>query len=322
MTAGVVAPGVPGVPWAAGGSSTRRRYTSRTVSVSSGLRFVEPDTKATRLPSPCSDGWEDEASPLAPVAPAARLASATAPVSRSRTYTSAAASRSAGSRFVPCEMNATRRPSVEIDASIEGPLLRAPAAPGARLTSVVVAAARSRRNTSTPSSVSAGSSVVAPESKATRRPSREIRARWDPRSPAAPVAPVARLTSVVVCAPTSRTTTSTWPLTSPGTRSVAFVWNATREPSPEIVGSAESPVPLTPAPVARLTRVVVPVERSRRKTSEMVSRSSGSRFVAVERNATYRPSAETDGSADSRFAFVPPAPRLTSVVVRATVSRR
>jgi len=50
-----------------------------------------------------------------------------------------------------------------------------------------------------------------------------------------------------------------------------------------------------PPPVATLTLVVVPVRRSRTNTSSTPLVSPGTRFGAIERNATYRPFALSRG---------------------------
>src|SRR5439155_10481148 len=93
--------------------------------------------------------------------------------STSRTKTSAVASVSAGSRLFATEWNATKRPSAERAGPKEPPLPFAPAAPVARLASVVVFEAMSRTKTSKVVSGSAGSRFDAEEVKATKRPSAE-----------------------------------------------------------------------------------------------------------------------------------------------------
>ena len=75
----------------------------------------------------------------------------------------AVVSLSAGSRFVARDWNATRVPSEEIVGWTEGWFPSAPAAPLARLTSVVVLATRSRMKTSALGSVAAGSRLLEPE---------------------------------------------------------------------------------------------------------------------------------------------------------------
>jgi hypothetical protein len=108
----------------------------------------------------------------------------------------------------------------------------------------------------------------------------------------------------------------------------------TRPPSGKMVGTNESPVAEAPVMLsARLTRVVVPLCRSRTNTSEhgvgsvhssgQESPSSLLRLPAVEANATNWPSAEVVGPVESASAPTPVAPsaRLTNVVVAAYRSR-
>ena len=141
---------------------------------SSGCRFEAPELKATKRPSAEIAGSEELPSPLAPVAPVARLTSVVVFACRSRTNTSVIASVSSGCRFEASDSNATERPSAEIADRMERPFALAPVAPSARLTSVVVFACRSRTNTSRIASVSSGCRFVADESKVTKRPSAEI----------------------------------------------------------------------------------------------------------------------------------------------------
>src|SRR5207249_4297465 len=82
---------------------------------------------------------------------------------------------------------------------------------------------------------------------------------------------------------------------SSGTRFVASDQNATNRPSPPIAGPPLAPFASAPA-LSTLMRSVVPVTRSRTKTSEASLPSSGTRLVALDVNATYRPSALMDGN--------------------------
>ena len=78
-----------------------------------------------------------------------------------------------------------------------------------------------------------------------------------------------------------------------------------------------------PAPVARLTSVVVLATRSRTKTLATPSSSSAERLSAPDRKTTRLPSPEMSGVNAAALAAAPPGPvaRLTSVVVLATRSR-
>ena len=91
----------------------------------------------------------------------------------------------------------------------------------------------------------------------------------------------------------------------------------TRPPSGKIVGTNEASVPAAPVrPSARLTSVVVR-RQSRTNTSGTApacrtsaaqsSTSTSLKLVAVEANATYRPSAEIDGPVESASAPAPVA---------------
>ncbi len=77
---------------------------------------------------------------------------------------------------------------------------------------------------------------------------------------------------------------------SPATRFEAHEWNATYRPSPLTAGQPLWPLGDEP-PTARLTRVVVAVCRSWTKMSDHPPPSPGTRSLAAETNATYRPSA-------------------------------
>ena len=194
----------------------------------------------------------------------------------------------------------------------------------ARLTSVVVLATRSRTKTlATPSSSSA-ERLSAPDRKTTRLPSPEMLGVKEPAMAGAPPAPVARLTSVVVLATRSRTKTLATPSSSSAERLWASRRKTTRLPSPEMLGVKEPAMAgAPPAPVARLTSVVVLATRSRTKTLATPSSSSAERLSAPDRKTTLRPSSEMSGLSAAALAAAPPDPeaRLTSVVVLATRSR-
>ena len=85
------------------------------------------------------------------------------------------------------------------------------------------------------------------------------------------------------------------PLVSSPTRFEASELNATNRPSGEMASDS----PLNPLAwrsfVLIETRRVLPVNRSRTKTSKEWLVSLGTRFEAIESKATYRPSAETAG---------------------------
>src|SRR5689334_8246444 len=73
----------------------------------------------------------------------------------------------------------------------------------------------------------------------------------------------------------------------------AVDWKARNLPFDDKAGEPLPPSACTP-PGPTETRVVVPVWRSRRKMSEESLVSLGTRFVVLDMNATYRPSAEID----------------------------
>src|SRR3954469_19389906 len=103
----------------------------------------------------------------------------------------------AGSRFVAVESNATYRPSAEIDGPPwKPPFPSTPAAPVARLTSVVTPAPRFRTNTSGCESLARPAArLPAFDQNATTFPSAEIDGSPETASPCAPPAAVdARLT--------------------------------------------------------------------------------------------------------------------------------
>src|SRR4051794_4471957 len=105
------------------------------------------------------------------------------------------------------------------------------------------------------------------------------------------------------------------PSASSVTRLVAFEAKATKRPSDEIDGTPELPSPFAPAiPEPRLASTSVPACRSRTKTSETASASSGCRFVALELKATKRPPAASAAAVEPSLPVAPSAPpaRLTS----------
>jgi hypothetical protein len=164
--------------------------------------------------------------------------------------------------------------------------------------------------------VSPGTRLPAYESYAMNRPSAEI-AGWRLSSlPGAPSNPP--LTRLVHPINRSWTNTSRNTLVSPGTRFVESDTNATYRPSAEMDGAQLAPFPSTPLR-STLTRVVTPATRSRTNTSSTPLVSPPTRFRAEDLKATYRPSADTDGSP------LAPAPGLPSTatlinVVAATVA--
>src|SRR2546428_31025 len=81
-----------------------------------------------------------------------------------------------------------------------------------------------------------------------------------------------------------------------------------------------SPLPCAPWE-STLTRLVLPVLRSRTKTSLTVFVSPPTRLFATELNATKRPLAEIDGTKLAPFPCAPCEPTLTRVVLPALRSR-
>src|SRR5215216_1881256 len=88
---------------------------------------------------------------------------------------------------------------------------------------------------------------------------------------------------------------------------------ATKRPS-RLIAGAVPPALASAPPVATLTRVVVPVWRSRTKTSGFLFRSPETRFVASDEKATKRPSALIAGSSLSWSPSTPELDWLTSSV--------
>ena len=131
---------------------------------------------------------------------------------------------------------------------------------------------------------------VAPEKKATWRPSSETAATslWSSDGP--PSRPT--VTSTVLPDWRSRRKMSSLPLVSPSTRSVASLVKASQRPSPLSDASTLDPFPGSP-PTPTLSSVVAPVRVSRTYICECSPLVPGARFVANEKNATYRPSADS-----------------------------
>src|SRR5215217_499771 len=148
--------------------------------------------------------------------------------------------------------------------------------------------------------------LLAFDSKATERPSPEIDAKREASSPTAPLGPLARLINWVVSVCRSRTKTSVTPFPSTALRLLASDSKATKRPSAEIEGLDELPSPPGPvAPPVRLTSLISPVRRSRRKTFETPLLSKRLRLSASDWKATKRPSAEIEGRNESPSAATP-----------------
>ena len=130
---------------------------------------------------------------------------------------------------------------------------------------------------------SPGVTLPASVAKATNRPSPEIEGAKTSPFTWAPLWP--RLTRVVRPEARSRTKMSVSPLVSSRTRLVASEAKATNRPSAEIDGLKLAPLPGLPSE-ARLTLVVLPVLRSRTKTSSARFRSPGTSPLASEAKAT------------------------------------
>src|SRR5262245_45339322 len=125
--------------------------------------------------------------------------------------------------------------------------------------------------------------------KATSRPSAEIEpAPWTPGIDA----PLdVTLTRSVVPFHRSRTKTSSVPFESPGTRPFVVQLKTTNRPSAEMEPPYDGASPWRP-PAPTLTRSVVPLWRSRTKTSTNPFVSPVTRFVAPRQKETYRPSSD------------------------------
>src|SRR5690606_34511413 len=134
-------------------------------------------------------------------------------------------------------------------------------------------------NTSKVSLVSPGTRVEARDWNATKRPSALMRPSQLVACTCAPS--LATDTRSTCLASRSNTNTSGWRFVSPGTRLVARDSNTTNRPSGLMVGAWL--VPSACAPLLETdTRSVVPVARSRTKTSTRPLVSPGTRFVAFE----------------------------------------
>src|SRR5688572_25801119 len=121
---------------------------------SAGSRFVARDVKATNRPLALIVASNEPTVALAPDAPVALDTRTVVEATRSRRYTSGALSVSLGWRFVPWELNATKRPSAEIEPPPEPEFALTPVVPTDA--SVVVLATTSRTNTSEMTSPSLG----------------------------------------------------------------------------------------------------------------------------------------------------------------------
>src|SRR5262245_25495871 len=162
-----------------------------------------------------------------------------------------------------------------------------------------------------------GTRLSEKETNATKRPSRLIAGSVPPAL--AWVPSLATLTRVVTPVRRSRTNTSAVPLLSPWTRLDDSDENATKRPSPLMLGPPmRSRTPLAPSPCLpleeTLTRSVVPSNRSRTNTSAVRLVSLGTRFSENDENATKRPSALTDGNSLSWSPCTPALLALTSSV--------
>ena len=120
-----------------------------------------------------------------------------------------------------------------IEGSTEEASPPGPAGPGARLTSLVVAAETSRTKMSVNVSSSSPERLSAFDWKATKRPSPEMTTSDALPSPPGPVGPSARLTRVVASASRSRTKTSSAATSSSAERLLAAEMKATARPSAE-----------------------------------------------------------------------------------------
>src|SRR5262249_2372238 len=149
-----------------------------------------------------------------------------------------------------------------------------PPAPGSHRLAKPVAA-RSRTNTSQSAFVSPATRSVAGVENATQRPSAEI--EGEVLEPSAWSPPLEMLARSVVSLWRSRTKTSPNPFRSPETRLVAVLTKATLRPSAEIQGHELIEFPCAP-PVATLASSVVPLTRSRTKTSSNPFTSPATRF--------------------------------------------
>src|SRR5439155_16786291 len=130
-----------------------------------------------------------------------------------------------------------------------------------------------------------------------------------------PCAPWASpLTRLVLPVLRSRTKTSLTVFVSPPTRLFATELNATKRPLAEIDGTKLAPFPCAPWE-STLTRLVLPAFRSRTNTSLAPFVSPPTRLLALDRNATKRPSAEIDAAKLSPLPCAPSELTLTRVVL-------
>src|SRR5947208_3247239 len=184
---------------------------------------------------------------------------------------------SPATRLFANEVNATNRPSAEIDG---GKLVSLPCVPcEATLTRLVLPALRSRTNPSPAPFLSPATSLLAHDRNATNRPSAEIDAAK--LSPLACAPWESTLTRWVLPVLRSRTKTSPTPFVSPFTSWAADDPKATKRPSAEIATPMLSRLPCAPLELT-LTRVVLPVLRSRTKTSVTPFVSPATRLAAYE----------------------------------------
>ena len=193
-------------------------------------------------------------------------------------------------------MKATNRPSALMSPSSLLPAGSAP--PVVRrftLTRWVVPATRScTKMSSSQQMPSSGARPWAAVWNTTYRPSALMDGFTLARSACSPALPT--LTRCVVPATRSRTKTSVVPLVSPATRLDASDSKATNWPSPLIAGPCPLLLPAFPTDpsLATLTSSVVPAVRSR--TNTLLPGAPGARLVALEKNATYRPSVLSAGA--------------------------
>src|SRR5438270_261408 len=139
--------------------------------------------------------------------------------------------------------------------------------------------------------VSPATRLFANEVNATKRPSAEIDGAKLVSLACGPWE--STLTRLVLPVLRSRTKTSPAPFGSPATRLLALDRNATNRPSAEIDAAKLSPLACAPWELT-LTRLVLPVLRSRTKTSPTPFVSPPTRLLAVESKVTKRPSAEIE----------------------------
>src|SRR5262245_37004436 len=107
---------------------------------------------------------------------------------------------------------------------------------------------------------------------------------------------------------------------SPATRFEALDWKTTYCPDPEIEGHPLPRLPWLPSE-SRPHLLVVPVQRSRTNTSNLLFVSPRTRFEAPEKKATYLPFPEIDGNELPRLAWLTLELRLTRRVFPDSRSR-